>query len=211
MMSEAWRLLGFDAREDEEDGRRTPIPANVREVMLLRPEIELPFSVDTNIWPSCFLYYPHFGTAARNPPLIETPQESGSDFWLSLTQMRRVLAENGRTAILIAVDLLAPESLTFSDFASANICSATEPADVSDGSICLGFDVADSGFWSGLSNCGFSEAERTELRPKWQDKINDFGLLKSEQDALEFRELSDARGPEHAPFWVFRLSRLPDL
>jgi hypothetical protein len=211
MMSKAWRLLGFDAREDEGDGKKTPIPADVREVMLLRPEIEMPLSVDTNIWPSHFLYYPHFRTVAREPPLIETPRESGSDFWLNLTQMRRVLTENGRTAILIAVELLAPESITFSDFASANIYSATEPVDVLDRSICLGFDVADSGFWSGLSNCGYSEAERAELRPKWQDRINDFGLLKSEQDAIEFRELSDARVPEHAPFWVFRLSRLPDL
>jgi hypothetical protein len=125
--------------------------------------------------------------------------------------MRRLLVENGRTAILIAVELLARENVTFAEFASPNIYSTTEPRSVPDGSICLGFDVADSGFWSGLSNCGYSEVERAELRPKWQGRINDFGLLKSEQDALEFRDLSDARVPEHAPFWVYKLSRLPDL
>ena len=209
MTLSAWKLLGFDARENEQDGKRTPIPTDVREVMLLRPEIELPFSVDTHIWPTHFLYYPHFRIDFREPPLIETDQECGCDFWLNLTQMRRRLAENGRAAILIAVELLAPENVTFSEFASANIYSTTEPKSVPDGSIFLGFDVADSGFWSGLSTCGYSEAERAELRPKWQGRINDFGLLKSEQDALEFRDLSDARVPEHAPFWVYRLSRLP--
>lgn len=211
MTLSVWKLLGFDARENEQDGKKTPIPSDVREVMLLRPEIELPFSVDTHIWPTHFLYYPHIRVDSREPPLIVTDQECEWDFWLNLTQMRIVLAGNGRTAILIAVELLAPDNVTFAEFASPNIYSTTEPKSVPDGSICLGFDVADSGFWSGLSNCGYSEAERAELRPKWQGRINDFGLLKSEQDALEFRELSDVRVPEHAPFWVFRLFRLPDL
>jgi hypothetical protein len=71
--------------------------------------------------------------------------------------------------------------------------------------------VADSGFWSGLSNCGYSEEDRARLRPEWQSKINDFGLLKSEQDAIIFKEMTDARVPEHAPFWVYKLSRLPEL
>ncbi len=208
MTSSAWKLLGFDARENEHDGRKTPIPIDVREVMLLRPEVELPFSVDTHIWPTHFLYYPHIRVDSREPPLIATDQECECDFWLNLTQMRRLLSENGRTAILIAVELLAPENVTFAKFASPNIYSKTEPKSVPGDSICLGFDVADSGFWSGLSNCGYSEAERAELRPKWHGRINDFGLLKSEQDALEFRDLSDARVPEHAPFWVYRLSRL---
>jgi hypothetical protein len=125
--------------------------------------------------------------------------------------MRQSLAENGGAGILIAVELLVPHNATVSEFQSPLIYSTPEPLSVPEGSTCLGFDVADSGFWSGLSNCGYSEAERAELRPKWRDRINDFGLLKLEQDALEFRELSDVRVSEHAPFWVFRLSRLPDL
>jgi hypothetical protein len=211
MKSTVWKLLGFDAREDEEDGKKTPIPTEVREVILLRPEIELPFSVDVHIWPSQFLYYPHFHKVARKPPLIEVHRDSGSDFWLNLTQMRKLLTKNGRTAILIAVELLAPESLASSDFPSPNTYSATEPNDVPDGSICLGFDVADSGFLSGLSNCGYSEEDRARLRPEWQSRINDFGLITSEQDAFRFKEITNTRVPEHAPFGVYRLHRLADL
>jgi hypothetical protein len=29
------------------------------------------------------------------------------------------------------------------------------------------------------------------------------------EGAIEFRELSDKRAPEHAPFWVYGISRLP--
>jgi hypothetical protein len=209
MTLSTWKLLGFDAREYVKHGKQTPIPADVREVILLRPEIELPYSVDCHIWPTQFLYCPHIRTDSREPPLIETDKESEYDFWPNLTQMRRRLSEYGRQAVLIAVEMLAPKNVKFTIYTPPNINLKTEPKSVPEGSICLGFDVADSGFWSGLSNCGYSEAERVELRPKWQGRINDFGLLKSEQDALEFRDLSDVRVPEHAPFWVYRLSRLP--
>lgn len=67
----------------------------------------------------------------------------------------------------------------------------------------LGFDVADAGFWSGLSNCGYTTEELARLRPEWSKRINDFGLLQSGGDALTFREVSDRRVPEHAPFWVY--------
>jgi len=209
----AWKLLGFDARENEQDGRKTPIPIDVREVMLLRPEIELPLSIDTHIWPSHFLHYPFIREAMgrRDPPLIETCQGDEGGLWLNLALMRQKLSRNERKAVLIAVELLAPQDTTVSEYPSQLIYSTPEPHSVPGGSVCVGFDVADTGFWSGLSNCGYSEDEREKLRPEWQSKINDHGLLQTEQDALVFREMTDKRVPEHAPFWVYKLYRLPEL
>ena len=46
MKSPVWRSVGFDARETELDGRKTPIPVHISKAFLLRPEIELPYSVD---------------------------------------------------------------------------------------------------------------------------------------------------------------------
>jgi hypothetical protein len=198
MSSPGWRLVGFDANETELEGRKTPIPIDVREVMLLRPEIELPFSVDGHVWPSVW-------------GMNDQSQDNENGLWLNLARMRQSLKERRRAAILVAVELLVPSNIPSFGFPYSLIDSTPEPPTVPEGSVCLGFDVADAGFYSGLSNCGYSEAERAELRPKWKDKINDLGLLKSEQDAIEFRELSDVRVSEHAPFWVFRLSRLPDL
>jgi hypothetical protein len=201
MALSAWRLVGFDARETELEGRKTPIPDEVREVFLLRPEIEQLYSIDTHMWPTQFLYYPHIRVDSREPPLIATDQECECDFSLNLTQMRGLLAEHGRAAILVAVELLVPSNLPAFGFPYSLIDSTPEPQTIPEGSTCLGFDVADSGFWSGLSNCGYSEEDRARLRPEWQSKINDFGLLKSEQDAIIFKEMTDARVPEHAPFW----------
>jgi hypothetical protein len=198
MSSQAWRFIGFDARESELDGRKAPIPVQVREAFLLRPEVELPYSVDRHVWPSVW-------------SMSDEPQTDGSGLWLNLARLQESLIGHERTAILIGIELLVPNDPPSFGFPYSLIDSTPEPRSVPEGSTYLGFDVADAGFLSGLSNCGYSEAERAELRPKWQDRINDFGLLKSEQGALEFRELSDVRAPEHAPFWVFRLSRLPDL
>jgi hypothetical protein len=193
--SHTWRLLGFSANETESDGRKTPIPADVRETFLLRPEIELPYSVDERVWPSVW---------GNN----DGPQPDENGLWLNLHKLQRNLVEDGRTAILVALELLVPSDPPAFGFPYWLIEPTPEPQTVPECSTCLGLDVADSGFWSGLSNCGYTESERAELRPKWQSRVNDFGLLKSEQDALEFSELSDARVPAHAPFWVYRLSRL---
>jgi hypothetical protein len=198
MALSAWRLLGFDAGENEQDGRKTPIPIHVREVFLLRPEIELPYSVDGHVWPSVW------GMSDQSP-------DNENGLWLNLARMQQQLVEHGRTAILVAVELLVPSNLPAFGFPYSLIDSTPEPQTVPEGSTCLGFDVADSGFWSGLSNCGYSEEDRARLRPAWQSKINDFGLLKSEQDAIMFKGMTDARVPEHAPFWVYKLYRLPEL
>jgi len=198
MNSSGWHLIGFDANETELDGRKTPLRDHVREVFLLRPEIELPYSVDGHVWPSVW-------------GMSDKSRDNENGLWLNLARMQQRLVEHGRTAILVAVELLVPNNPPSFGFPYSLIDSTPEPQTIPEGSTCLGFDVADAGFLSGLSNCGYSEEDRVELRPKWQDRINDFGLLKSEQDALEFRDLSDVRVSEQAPFWVFRLSRLPEL
>ena len=35
--------------------------------------------------------------------------------------------------------------------------------------------------------------------------LNAFGLIDNVQDAIEFRELCEARMPEQSPFWIYAL------
>ncbi len=76
----------------------------------------------------------------------------------------------------------------------------------------LGYDVADSGFTSGLSNCGYRpDIDDVEsLRRDWGPKLNERGLFDALEHADEFRRVSDARIPEHAPFFVFALYETGD-
>jgi hypothetical protein len=209
MGAEHWRVLGFDARENAASRRENPLPTHVRERILLRPEIESPLSVDSHIWPTCFLFYAQMRMAgARTYDLLPAEPELG--LWTSLKRMRAQLYANKRAETQIAIEVFVPDGLTLMEFPSPLVYSEAEPSLVPEGSTFLGYDVADAGFWSGLSNCGYTQEELDQLRPEWSKKINDFGLLESEEDALAFKDISDQRVPEHAPFWVFRLHQLPD-
>lgn len=208
-----WRMLGFDARENAEDCRKAPISSRIREKFLIREEIECPYSVDKHIWPSHFEYFP---SAARSNGLrylepLNVDAECKGGLWLNLTNMRRRLSESHRRGVLIAIELLASEAVSVNEFPSPLIYSETEPPTIPEGSALLGYDVADSGFWSGLSNCGYTEEQLDSLRPVWRRRINDLGLIETQEAALEFSEISDKRVPRHAPFWVFRLHQLSDL
>jgi hypothetical protein len=66
----------------------------------------------------------------------------------------------------------------------------------------LGYDIADAGDISGLSNCGYEGHELESLRPTWAPRLNDHGLFSDASDAISFRSVTDKRVAEHAPFRV---------
>ena len=72
----------------------------------------------------------------------------------------------------------------------------------------VGFDVADGTEISGLSNCGYG-ADVEELRATWAARLNDRGLVGVLEDAFAFREVTDARVPEHAPLTVYGIWMVP--
>jgi hypothetical protein len=118
------------------------------------------------------------------------------------------LSESNRDAALIAVEIVGPDGESFDSINSSLIYLEQDPKIVPEGNTVLGFDVADEAMLSGLSNCGYTPQELEGLRPVWQSRMNDHGLLISVEDALEFMKLSDERVEEHAPFWVYKLYKL---
>jgi hypothetical protein len=71
----------------------------------------------------------------------------------------------------------------------------------------LGYDVADPGI-SGLTNCGY-DGRDVELKAAWGPRLNEHHLLTTLDDAFAFRNVTNARVVEHAPFFVFGLWRIP--
>lgn len=201
------QILGFDCRETDEERLRSPLPRDVRDVLLLRPEIESPLSVDPHIWPTYFLYHPEVWDllGRQGARLVDVDPDCSGGLWLSLARMKRRLSEHAMPGVLLAVELFAH---TVAEFRSSLIYSRPDPPTLPAGSLLLGYDVADAGFWSGLSNCGYSKEEASALRPEWAKRMNDQGLLASLDDALAFRQISDGRVPEHAPFWVYGLHQV---
>jgi hypothetical protein len=213
-------LLEFDVRAAREQYLERSWLSGARARYLLRPEIEWPLSVDALVWPSVF-----FARDFRNPPFerhstIEVdPDVYGMD-WLDLERMRdyydahRALAPNG---IVVAIELLSEKTAhgqyipyeIEGSIQCAIYLEQTNPERTPEGSTLLGYDVADAGRISGLTNCEYTEEEIRDLPPVWASRLNSFGLFSSLDDAIAFRENCDERVAEHAPFWVYALWRIP--
>jgi hypothetical protein len=151
---------------------------------------------------------------------IEIDPEVNGTKWLDLERMRtcydshRALAPGG---VFVGIELLSEKtaegpSIPY-ELPGGIQCGIwldpTVPDRLLEGSTLLGYDVADAGRISGLSDCGYTKEELKDLAPVWAPRLNSFGLLSTLEDAVAFRQLTDHRVPEHAPFWVYALWRLP--
>ena len=188
-------LLGFDARDMHVPA--TAWDADRRELYLLRPDVPRPLSVDALVWPSVF-----DATEEWRGPV--------QDLWDDLGRMDRKLQALPRTPRWrIAVAWVAEDDATRS--AVFPSIPETSPDAPGDGWSILGFDVADGMLFSGLSNCGYEPSERAIFRRDWAAELNENHLFQSLAAARAFRDATDARVPEHAPFFVYCLLKIPDV
>lgn len=206
-MIEGIVLVGFDARpsrprEWDEDRKRR---------FLFRLDVVHPLSMDTMVWPSIF---------DRNG--LERPAWVGrfAPLWESLDRLREAVRKAERAAQETCIAAFGRTVGTASEAERAALetqmrgvhpdgtpgempATAAEPSTVQPGWRWLGYDVADLWGLSGLMNCGFSPDEDIEaLRARWSPKLNGFHLFDSLEDAHDFKELSNRRVAEHAPFYV---------
>jgi hypothetical protein len=215
-------LLGFDVRVAKEPYVSRRWDRNARAQYLLRPDIEWPLSVDRSVWPSVF-FSNHFRDFRDEPATIGVDPEvegtSGLTSWQHLERMRAHYDAHGASApggVFVAIELLSEKAAEgrsiLYEMPGGIQCGIwldpTVPDRIPEGSTLLGYDVADAGRISGLSNCGYTEAERSAMGPVWAGRLNSFGLLSTLEDAVAFRQQCNQRVPEHAPFWVYTLWRV---
>ncbi len=207
-------LLGFDAREmflppgAHWDAAR-------RERYLLRRDVQKPLSVDPMVWPS--LFGDGLPDDARRRLGLDTarlPAWRGPNpgLWEDLSPLQAALgllaSESHWT---VAVSWVSAEGFSKpSPSAGPYRERITAPAR-SDAWTLLGFDVADAGLTSGLSNCGYQQAESAALRTTWAADLNANHLFTDVTRARAFQALTDRRVPEHAPFFVYALYRVEAL
>ncbi len=212
-------LLQFDVRAGKEQYVNRRWTAGSRAEYLLRPDIEWPLSIDQGVWPSVF-YQKAFENPINADSAIEIEPAVHDRCEVDLERLRtyydshRALALGG---VFIAVELVSEkeaEGDLMYYVIDGNIqCGIplehAVPDRPPDGSSLLGYDVADAGWISGLANCSYTKEDVRDLGPVWAPALNSFGLLTTLEDAIRFREVCDRRVPEHAPFWIYALWRLP--
>jgi hypothetical protein len=190
-------LLGYDLRIHESAALRDQWNIERRQRFLLCPEVPLPMSVDTGVWPSLF-------DVSENGDA--TTHYKAFRLWINLSAMRihidRNISPDRATEIAIAV-------LDCGKFGADDIWKAVfaEKLDssIEDSWTLLGYDIADRDLISGLSNCAYNPDEIELLRHDWGKSLNASGLFDQWQDADAFAKLSNTRVQEHAPFHIFAL------
>ncbi|MBL1274754.1 MAG: hypothetical protein COB30_001575 [Ectothiorhodospiraceae bacterium] len=187
---------------------------------LFRLDVETPISVDRNV--TEIIDEPHYdaNSIGYTGPL--------SPYWESLDALRLFIKSsklNANAYFLLSITLnnalLTDTELSFWNALLDNKSQALQKTELFEGLATpnrldenwefIGYDVADTGFTSALSNMGFSDGENpSELRTEWSDALNRHHLFDHSDAALRFKAFSDQRVPEHAPFFVFGLWRVKD-
>jgi hypothetical protein len=197
-MSVSECLLGFDVR--------VPLgedlwPLERRRLFLIRDDVAAPLSVDTMVWPSVF-------------DERQTPEWIGGNagLWEDLGKLRRHWTGPAATDVVGPYSLIAVAWWSDAGFEDASdvgpYADPTNPPQRDETWRLLGFDVADGSLLSGLSNCGFEAGEAAPLEHFAAD-LNDHHLLATLDAAFAFRDATNARVPEHAPFFVYALHEIP--
>jgi hypothetical protein len=210
-------LVGFDIRLSAEQYVKSWWDQKRRDEYLLRPDTQWPLSVDGLVWPSMFRVAKLDSLPDLAPHVIDLAPGRFPDH-SDLDQLKKIRELAGRSGGIITAFELFTEKVPEGEFIAyerAGIVHglevpATNPASLPRLTEFLGFDVADGGHISGLSNCGYKQEAKDVLAKQWGKRLNKYGLLPSLGDAVEFREMTNARVPEHAPFWIFGIHRLPE-
>ncbi len=229
-------LLGFDVRLSAEDYVDKRWDKKNRELYLLKPGIQWPLSIDEWVWPSVFAlsdkeleikklvyppeYFPFQGMIRIEPANFYHQVLS---LWTDFEDMKTCYFEKMKNnnkfpqkAVPIAIVLLTDigpfingSNTDYYKYWSTGLFPGIT-INIHVDWVFLGYDIAGNDFISGLSNCGYKRDEKKQLQKTWSSRLNEYGLLKTLEDATEFKELSDIRIPEHEPFYVYGLWRAPE-
>jgi hypothetical protein len=186
-----------------------------RDIYLLRPEIECPLSIDRTVWPSRFRSSQRevlqFGDDIHLDPATANSYFVAFRLWNDLAEMIAEYRPGKDNDCGVAVSLVLPESyadpstVATDEWWNAAVSIPTHPSSPDANWLLLGYDIANSGFMSAVSNCGLTEDEREPMRAMWGRYLNDVGLFAEFSSADAFCRDANVRISDDGPFYVFEL------
>jgi len=209
------RIIGFDARKLGLDF--TSYWDSVRRsTYLFREDVHSLRSTDHMVWPSVLNSDRSIGVQLRPEEEVALSGIDHPDSWIglnepcwsNLNELKAYLGQHSKRIYkpyaLVGITCVAPKELH--DWKSSFPYTDTvEPNQVESDWQFLGYDISDA-MLSGLSNCGFLDPnEMKESRKEWSSHINDYHLFDNLELAEKFREYTNARVPEHSPFFIYGL------
>jgi hypothetical protein len=200
-MSNEEQLLGFDIREMWSQMDAT-WPESRKASYLLRADVTKVLSVDPLVWPRVVR------GVEKNVRAPSQWRDLG--LWENLHHLQEYLQQNAgatqRPYQVIGITLLRNALPVHEQEMWASL-APTVPAALNKQWTFLGYDVADEGFISGLSDCGY-EADELHLKTGWELALNEWHLFTQRRQAIKFQRMTDQRVDEHAPFCIYGLYSL---
>lgn len=184
------KVIGFDLRIHGDADASDWTPAR-RAQYLLRPDVKSPLSTDVWVWASV-LYPDHSRELSFDKRLLSQHAQAAS----------------APTPWLVALTLLVEPGQTAKKATGWEAFTPPEPERPLTDWALLGYDVADGALLSGLSNCGYAPRDLEPLRQRFGQHLNRFHLFDAIGQALAFKDETNKRVPEHAPFFVYGLYRV---
>ena len=205
-------ILGFDIRVVVSPGIARRWGALRRKHYLLRPDVPWVASADSAVFSSIFDFGNTLNGAdeALTRLIPENVHQQALGLWCDLDAMQQTASRLSlpEGAVFMAIAITALEEFPRAEGPWDDLLEErTNPETVNQRWRLLGYDVADRFLLSGLSNCGYDGDEKATFTIAWSGKLNEVGLLSDLNDAAEFKNATNRRVPEHAPFSVFGLIR----
>ncbi len=210
-------LIGFDAREmfiNHQD----EWPLCRIEAALIKTDIIKPLSVDTDVWQSIFdLEWDSKNTRSIIDKILPKGIGPLVNIWASLKELQsycqRIDDIIPKPFWIIGITVVHNAALdeylrSRNSLQSLLHLDETLPRSVAKDWHFLGYDVADAGRLSGLANCLFLDETDAQESRAFSPYINDYHLFNSLDNACRFRDYSDKRVKEHAPFFIYGLYRI---
>ena len=185
---------------------------------LYKLDVTQPYSTDTLVWPSVFDIFD-----------ISRPDYVGfyNDLWEDLENLRRhINSQKNIPFHIISIvlqyntcnreekeewqKLLAGIAYTSGHWIKGKSFACAKPSVIDKEWALTGYDVSDMFGLSGLLNCGFSPKNENieKLKNKWSRHLNAHHLFNNLNKAVEFKNLSNERIKEHAPFFVYGIYKV---
>ena len=205
------QILGFDIRVVDSPDTASRWGEERRKHYLLRPEAPWVASVDSAVFPSIV----DFWNTLNGPDealirlIPDNVHQQALGLWCDLDEMRqtalRLSLPDGAAFMPIAITVFGDDLPRAERPWDDLLDERTNPERVNQRWKLLGYDIAGPFLLSGLSNCGYDGDEKATFTRAWSGKLNEVGLLSDLNDAVEFKNATNRRVPEHTPFSVFGL------
>jgi hypothetical protein len=212
-------LLGYDVREMFGISRDAWTPLR-RECALLLQDVDMPLSVDRSVWfPVVEIIKEQTGGKDYIEKNIPSWIGRHMNIWAALGKLQRfrqsIRDQMPERYWIIAITICNSPSLMqyFADTSGQDRLihlGEAMPLEIDPRWQLLGYDVADAARYSGLLNCYYCDHEEQAGMSHHAVYLNEWHLFVEKARAAEFCAITDARVPEHAPFFVYGIYRVGD-